>query len=68
METRATGSVAVELKIPKITLVTTMQRLRDDRQLRYIWTLYNFIESPGGSGTGDGNARSGENPPQPAEG
>lgn len=47
--------LADEAKMPVTTLLTTMHRLRDDQQLRYIWALYNrFVESSGGSGTGEG--------------
>ena len=46
--------LADEAKLSVTMLLATMQRLRDDKQLRHIWTLYNFTEETGGSGGGTG--------------
>ena len=52
----ALRELAEKAKISPASLLATIHRLREDRQLQDIWALYNsFTESSGGTGTGDGS-------------
>jgi hypothetical protein len=52
---KAFQGLADKAKMEKQSLLATIQRLREDRQVQDVWALYNsFTESMGSTGTGDG--------------
>jgi len=52
---KAFQGLADKAKMEKQSLLATIQRLREDRQVQDVWALYNsFTGSMGSGGTGDG--------------
>ena len=52
---KAFQGLADKAKMEKQSLLATIQRLREDRQVQDVWALYNsFTESMGSTSTGDG--------------